>query len=266
MATDHMVALDGVDIHCRIDGDDAALSWIVFGNSLMTDLRIWDRQVAALAGRCRVLRYDQRGHGGSTATSVPLDFNILGQDLLALLDWAKIYRCIYVGLSMGVPTGLAAYGSQPGRFARLVFVDGQARTAETGAASWEERIELARAQGMAVLADQTMRRWLQPQTADSPMGAALTAMILATPLEGFIRCARALQNYDFLDVVQRITCPLLAIVGALDGVMPKTMQQVFGSLPGARFVEIPNAGHLSNYEQPEAFNAQLLSFLDAKAQ
>ena len=116
------------------------------------------------------------------------------------------------------------------------------------------------------MADQTMRRWLRPETADGPAGTALAAMIVATPFEGFVQCARALQNYDFLDVVQRITCPLLAIAGALDGVMPKTMQQVFGSLPGARFVEIPNAGHLSNYEQPEAFNGQLLSFLDAQAQ
>jgi 3-oxoadipate enol-lactonase len=265
MATDHMIRLDGADIHCRIDGDDASLPWIVFGNSLMTDLRIWDRQVAALAGRYRVLRYDQRGHGSSTATSVPLDFDILGRDLLALLDRSKIDRCTYVGLSMGVPTGLSAYGDQPQRFARLVFVDGQAKTAATGAAAWEERIELARAQGMAVLADQTMRRWLRPEAADGPAGAELAAMIVATPLEGFVQCARALQSYDFLEVVQRITCPLLAIAGALDGVMPKTMQQVFGSAPGARFVEIPDAGHIANFEQPEAFNAQLLSFLGATA-
>lgn len=260
-----MVRLDGAELHCRIDGDDASLPWVVFGNSLMTDLRLWDRQAAALAGRYRVLRYDQRGHGSSTATSVPLDFDILGRDLLALLDWAKIDRCTYVGLSMGVPTGLSAYGSQPQRFARLVFVDGQAKTAATGAASWEERIELARAQGMAVLADQTMRRWLRPAAADSLLGEALAAMIVATPFDGFVQCARALQNYDYLAVVPCITCPLLAIAGALDGAMPKTMQQVFGSLPGARFVEIPNAGHIPCYEQPEAFNGQLLSFLDATA-
>lgn len=265
MLREEMVKVDGATLRCCAEGADGDAQWVVFGNSLMTDCSIWDAQAAALANEFRLLRYDARGHGGSSVAEAGFGVETLGVDLLAVLDHFGIKRCTYVGLSIGVPTGLAAHGMTPQRFERLVFVDGQARTAPTGAASWEERIGFARTQGMHRMGEETMRRWLGPGAAAGDRGRGLAAMIAATPLEGFVAGARALQNYDFSTEVARLRCPLLAIAGACDGAMPDGMAKVFGGVPGAEIVQIEDAGHVPNYERPEAFNAVLLPFLRASA-
>ena len=123
---------DGVSIRFQVDGREGA-PWIVFSNSICTDLSLWEGQAAALAPNFRVLRYDQRGHGGSSVPSAPCTFEQLGGDVAALLDHLGIARCTFVGLSMGVPTGLQLYKDQPQRIERLVLCDGQAATAPAGA-------------------------------------------------------------------------------------------------------------------------------------
>ena len=60
------VKANGISFECKIDGPEGA-PWLVFSNSLATDIAMWDEQAAALKNRFRVLRYDQRGHGGSDA-------------------------------------------------------------------------------------------------------------------------------------------------------------------------------------------------------
>ena len=119
MVREDRVAVPGTDIFCRRDGAEGDAPWVVFSNSLVTDLTIWDAQVAALGDRFRVLRYDQRGHGRTPAGEAAPDMPRLGADLLAVLDHFGVDRCTFVGLSMGVPTGLAAFGAKPDRFERL---------------------------------------------------------------------------------------------------------------------------------------------------
>ncbi|MCQ8781897.1 alpha/beta fold hydrolase [Mangrovibrevibacter kandeliae] len=262
MARETTVAVPGTEIFCRIDGAGADAPWIVFSNSLVTDLTIWDAQVEALQDRFRILRYDQRGHGRTPPGASAPDLPRLGADLHAVLDHVGIDRCSFVGLSMGVPTGLAAYGARPARFERLVLSDGQAKTAPTGAATWAGRIAYARENGMDGYAADTAQRWLQPEAAAGPKGERLRAMVAATPLEGFVHGATALQSYDHVADVARITCPLLVIAGAEDGAMPKSMRASFGDVPGVAVEIIDGAGHVPNFEQPEAFNAALRHFLD----
>jgi len=236
--------------------------WVVFSNSVMTDLSIWDDQVKALRASHNILCYDQLGHGKSALPSTPLDFDTLGGSLLGLLDHLQIERCVGVGLSMGVPTVLTAYRAQPSRFTGLVVVDGQSQTAANGREFWEERMAFAQRNGMLVMAEAALGRWLQPEARADARGARLRAMIAATPLEGFMASARALQNYDLSDVLDRIDVPLLALVGALDGSMPAKMRQTFAGLTTrARFLEIEAAGHVPNLEQPSSFNRALQAFL-----
>ncbi len=245
----------------RLDGDDADAPWLVFSNSLLTDLTVWDDQMAALAASYRILRYDQRGHGGSAVPAAPASFDQLGGDVLALLDHLGIGRCTFVGLSMGVPTALWLARYHPQRIARLVLVDGQAQTADSGAAAWEERIAFARDKGMEALAEATLGRWFAPAFMAGPGGARMWQMVTATPLGGFVACARALQSYAFADVLPGIAVPALLVAGARDGAMPRTMAAMSEIIPGAVMREIPDAGHIPPVEQAEAFTAILLSFL-----
>lgn len=243
-------------------GDQAP--WIIFSNSLMTDLSLWDEQVAVLRGRFNILRYDQRGHGASVVPDSPQVIPSLADDVIDLLDRCKIATCTYVGLSMGVPTGLAAYRKAPGRFERLILVDGQASRTPVGKAAWDERIAFGRAHGMAAMADQTVRRWLRPERVALPLGERLHAMIAATPLEGFVACASALQNYDEAAVLKEIKVPTLLVAGSEDGAIPATMRAMAAAIPGAKFQEIADAGHLPNYERSLAFNEILLLFLTVR--
>ena len=86
-------------------------------------------------------------------------------------------------------------------------------------------------------------------------------MVAGTKMEGFIACARALQDYDYRATLPAITQPTLLIAGAADGAMPKTMRSLVDIIPDARFVEIAEAGHIPGIERPDAFNASLEDFL-----
>jgi len=256
------VARNGYDLHAEaLAPENAAAPWIVFGNSLVTDLTIWDAQAAALAGKYGILRYDQAGHGRSGQPKAQVNFDDLGDDLLAVMDAAGIDRAIYVGLSMGVPTGLAAHRRAAGRFAALVFSDGQARTAPGGAAGWAERIAGAEKSGMADFAAETAARWLAAASGPETR-ARLIDMISATSFEGFRTCATALMDYDYVEELPRIGCPTLLIAGAEDGAMPDGMaSKLKPAIAGATMQVIPEAGHVPCYEQPAAFTAALGEFL-----
>lgn len=251
---------NNISIRYRIDGRDDA-PWIVFSNSICTDLSLWAAQAKMLAPNFRILRYDQRGHGGSSVPSAPCTFEQLGGDVSALLDHLGIATCTFVGLSMGVPTGLQLYKDQPQRIDRLVLCDGQAATAPAGAAGWEERIEMARREGMSAFADATIGRWFAPDQVSDGRAGIVHRMIAETSFAGFQACARALQNYAYADVLPRIAVPALLIVGKDDGKMPETMARMRETIAGSRLVEIASAGHIPNVAQPEQFNSALTAFL-----
>lgn len=132
----------------------------------------------------------------------PIDFDDLGSDLLAVMDAAGVARASYVGVSMGVPTGLAAHKMAEDRFAALVLCDGQARTAPGGAAGWIDRIAMAEASGMEAFAAATVDRWLTSGTG-AERRQDLAKMIAATPLDGFRACATGLMDYDYADELAR---------------------------------------------------------------
>jgi len=261
MQQEFRVDADGAAIACRIDGEQSNGPWIVFSNSLITDLSVWDDQVEVLRQRYRILRYDQRGHGRTGIPPAQPTFGDLAGDVIAVLDHCGIDCCTFVGLSMGTPTGLHLYSRHPQRIERLVFSDGQAATADTGAATWQERIDFARQHGMDAVADRTVKRWFGDGFIASGQAERARRMMAGIPLEGYVACASALQNYDYASVLPTISVPTLLLAGAQDGSMPATMRRMSEIIPGAKMVEIPDAGHIPNYENPRPFNQALLGFL-----
>src|SRR4051794_12646161 len=92
--------------------------WIVLSNSLATNLGMWDEQAARLSKTHRVLRYDQRGHGGSDAPEGRYTFDLLMADALALMDALGVARAHFAGLSMGGATALGLALRHPDRLDR----------------------------------------------------------------------------------------------------------------------------------------------------
>ena len=256
------VEANGIRFHCRTDGP-AGAPWIVFSNSLATNLAVWDQQVSELGSSFRILRYDQRGHGGTEVSRSPCTFDLLADDAARLLDAFDIDRATVIGVSMGAVTALRLAVGHPARLCRVVACDGQWAAPSGAVATWEARIRTATEGGMAALVESTVQRWFTPDflAANPPVLDKVRRMIRETPLAGFTSCARALQDYDFRIPFSTIDVPTLLIVGGADGLLPQVMREMQRTIAGSAFVEIAQAGHLPNVERPEAFNQALRSFL-----
>ena len=99
--------------------------------------------------------------------------------------------------------------------------------------------------------------------ANPPYIDEVREMIRSTPVNGFIGCAAALAHHDYASAAATVTRPVLFMVGEKDGVAPPAMRKLNEALPGSRYVQLAGAGHISNLDQPEAFDRVLLEFLDS---
>ena len=258
------VKANGITINYQIDGPEDA-PWLVFSNSLATNLSLWDDQVEALKNSFRILRYDQRGHGGTEATDGRYNFDLLVADVAALFDALAIKRAHFVGISMGGMTALTFAQRHPQRLDRLVPCDCGPASSPASAQQWEERIAIAQKQGMEPLVEATARRWFPPEFVEANPAVFQRAceMIRNTPVKGFIGCAGALANYDLRPGLANIKAPTLLIVGTKDATVPG-IKAINAAVPGSKVAELEGAGHLSNLEQPAAFTRALQEFLASR--
>jgi len=130
------VKANGIQFNCKLDGKRGA-PWVVFSNSLATNLSMWDEQAAALGDRFQILRYDQRGHGGTDAPTGAYAFDTLVNDVIALLDAFEIERAHFVGLSMGGMTAVALAEKHAHRLDKIVPCDCGPASTPQSAQQWD---------------------------------------------------------------------------------------------------------------------------------
>ena len=257
------IKANGISINYQVDGPEGA-PWIVFSNSLATSTAMWDEQAAALKSRFRVLRYDQRGHGGTEVPAGRYAFDTLLEDALGLLDALGIAKTHFAGLSMGGATALGLAERHPDRLDRVIVCDSPCQSTPQSSQQWEERIAVAQKQGIDALVEPTVGRWFPPETLakNPPHLDKVRAMFRATPVNGFIGCAAALAAHDYASAIASVKRPVLFLVGEKDAPAP-AMRKLHEKLPGSRYVELPGAGHISNMDRPAEFNRALQDFLAA---
>jgi 3-oxoadipate enol-lactonase len=255
------IKANGIDINYRTDGPEGA-PWMVFSNSLATSIAMWDEQAAALKDSFRVLRYDQRGHGGSDAPAGRYSFDTLLADALALLDALSIRKAHFAGLSMGGATALGLAERHPDRFDRIIVCDSPCQSTSQSGQQWEERIAVAQKEGIEALVEPTVARWFPAETVakNPPHLDKIRAMIRATPVNGFIGCAAALADHDYASAVATVKHPVLFLTGEKDGATAP-MRKLQEKLPGSRFVELAGAGHISNMDRPAEFTTAIRDFI-----
>jgi 3-oxoadipate enol-lactonase len=257
------IKANGISINYQVDGPEGA-PWIVFSNSLATSTAMWDEQAAALKSRFRVLRYDQRGHGGTEVPAGRYAFDTLLEDALGLLDALGIAKTHFAGLSMGGATALGLAERHPDRLDRVIVCDSPCQSTPQSSQQWEERIAVAQKQGIDALVEPTVGRWFPPETLakNPPHLDKVRAMFRATPVNGFIGCAAALAAHDYASAIASVKRPVLFLVGEKDAPAP-AMRKLHEKLPGSRYVELAGAGHISNMDRPAEFNRALQDFLAA---
>ena len=255
--------INGIEVNYEVHGKEGA-PWLTFSHSLACSLRMWDPQVAAFQDRFRILLYDTRGHGGSEAPKGAYTLDTLAEDLRQLLAELKIKRTHYVGLSMGGMIGQVVALSDPDVFDRVVLADtGHAQTPETKK-QWEERIKTAETRGMQPLVQPTLERWFTAPFRNQPIVKKIGELIGSTPVPGYVGCCHAISNLNTTARLKDIRNPVLAITGEQDAAAPGT-RYIGENVPGAKLVVIPQAAHIANLEQPEAFNRALAEFLSSPA-
>ena len=257
------LTVNGINVNYTLEGL-ANAPVVTLSHSLATDLSMWDPQMKALTARYRVLRYDTRGHGATDAPAGAYSLGQLADDARAMLKALGVARTHWIGLSMGGMIGQALALASPELFLSLSLCDTSSRIPAEMKSAWADRIKTAETQGMEPLVEPTIGRWFTVPFRERRKDVVdrVATMIRNTPVAGYVGCSRAISALNLTDRLSAIKLPTIVIVGEDDPGTPVAASRVIAeNIKGARLEIIPSAAHLSNMEQPEAFNKALGGFL-----
>jgi pimeloyl-ACP methyl ester carboxylesterase len=231
---------------------------------------MWAPQVDALSKTHRIIAPDFRGFGESDAPLWRYTLDQFADDVAGLLDHLAIQRAIFVGLSMGGYTAFAFYRKYRDRVKGLVLADTRAQPdTEEGRAGRFAMAQTAYTKGASAIADIMLPKLLSPVALQTRPELVRQVRAIAERIQvsGIAGALMAMaERPDSVPLLAQIACPTLVITGELDGPTPPADGKLMAeAIPGARLEIIPRAGHLSNLEQPDAFNQALRSFLNQLA-
>lgn len=249
----------------RIEGP-AGAPLLILANSLGTTSAMWDPQMPAWTARFRVLRFEHRGHGDTSAPRGPYRIDELADDLVDLLDHLGERSASICGLSIGGMIALSLASRYPDRVDGLVLACTAA--ALPPASAWAERAATVREKGTGLLLDGLLGRWFAPGFVERrPEAAASVAAMLssATP-EGYAGCCEAIGSADLHGALAGVRAPTLVLAGAADPVAPPAMAlELAEGIDGAALIVLPGAAHLANIEQPDRFASAVVEHLRGSA-
>lgn len=281
---------DGVQLPYHLSGSpDPAAPLLILINSILTSHEIWaDFSTAFLAqtnNKYRILRYNARGRSTLPASSTsPVTVNTLAADVIAIMDALRVKTASLVGVSLGGATALNTALKYPSRVAAFVACDTNSVAPAGNPKAWGERIAVAEKDGATLalsqggeeepivgptLAELTTRRWF-PETSYAsaslaPKIEAVNEMVRTNSLAGFKDGVKALYEYDFRDEMKKFGGKGAFLVGAQDGVLPKTMKDMAEGLgkDGTTVLKVvEGAGHLPMVDRAEEVAGFVAGFLE----
>ncbi len=234
---------------------------LVLTHSLGSDHHMWDAQIAALKSQYYIVAIDNIGHGQSDAPAGDYTVEQMAAGVMAVADAAELEQFHYCGLSVGGLTGqwLGVHHAD-----RLLSLTLSNTAAKIGAAeTWQERIDIARTQGMAGLVDTVIARWFSEgfEQRHPKTFASARATLAATNAVGYAGVCAALRDGDLRDAVASITVPTLIVGGVNDLATPIDQARwLHTQIAGSQLVEL-DAAHLSNLDHQTEFTTALEGFL-----
>lgn len=231
----------------------------------------WHLQLPAFAENFRAVAWDARGYGASDDYEGDLDFNDFARDLARVLDHFGAEKAHLCGLSMGGRIAQDFYALFPDRVATLVLCDtfagDDASDVRSGRSQSIEEFVESRIRPYLDGADPKERapksagRLMAPGASEDARRRAIEASSMLH-VDSYIKTVRASAAFSRVDNLPNIAVPTLLVFGEVDPLTPPTVGEYMQErIAGSKFVIIEKAGHMTNLEQPAAFNAAVLSFL-----
>ena len=252
--------IDGTEVAFQDEGSGPA---VLLLHPFPLDHRVWADNVSALVadGR-RVVALDYPGFGQSPAPAAPQSIADLAKLAVGLMDRLGLETATVAGESMGGYIALAMAAQAKHRVKALILADTRALADPPATRLGRAKaLEAIQTKGVPAYLDQAVPKLVAPDADDALL--ARVRALAETKAQSLTAAIEALRDRpDRSGELGAITCPTLVVVGAEDQAMPvPEMRQMADAIPGARFVEIPAVGHLSNFEAPAAFNDAVLDFL-----
>jgi 3-oxoadipate enol-lactonase len=230
----------------------------------------WRAQLPHFAGHFSCIAWDARGYGDSDDYPGPLAFDQFVLDLLGVLDHFGAERAHLVGLSMGGRIAMRAALLHPARIATLTLVDTHEGFEAFSPAQRQAFVDSRRAPLLAGkeprdIADAVARSLVGPNARPEHL-QQLVDSIAALHKDSYIKSLQATVEQVALGDISSISAPAHFIVGADDSLTPVAMHhEMAAKMGGAPVSVLPRAGHLSNIENPDAFNAAAMAWLRPRA-
>jgi 3-oxoadipate enol-lactonase len=254
--------INGTELFITVTGQESKPA-LILNHSLATSHEMWGLQLPVFARHFRVVAFDMRGHGASSAPKTAYTLDQLADDVVGVADHLGLKRFSFAGLSIGGMIGQNLGFRHGARLEKLILSSTlMGSVGAEGAKAWDERNALVRAKGAATQIEGTMARWL---SADFQL-IAIRDLIAATPADGYAGCGEAIKAMSLTaDKLGTIKAPTLVIAGEKDpGASPAEGARIAAAIPGAESFVIPGGYHLCNIEFPHLFTERALGFLLGK--
>jgi 3-oxoadipate enol-lactonase len=238
---------------------------VAFVPGIGNDSEFWADQAARLAGRYRTLRFDPWGSGDSPPPPEDCRFADVVDGVIQLLDAHGIEHAALMGLGFGGSVALAAALDHPDRISKVIACCCRPRQPDDRRDFWRDRQAKAAEIGIDRLADITVDRWLSEafRTARPDVDAELRRMFKRMSVESYQAYVGAFIDMDFTARLGEVQVPTMLVAAENDhgGGPPEDMGAMAAAIPGARFEVIKGAGHIVNYEAPDALAGCVGDFL-----
>jgi pimeloyl-ACP methyl ester carboxylesterase len=243
----------GISIYYEVTEGPDGKPPLLLSHGYGASAAMWAPNVAALAADRPVITWDMRGHGRSDSPEEPEQYSHAAcvGDMAALLDAAGADRAVLGGLSLGGFVSLEFLLEHPQRVdAVMLFDTGPGYRSEQARQQWNDRAfktaDRLERDGIAALGG----------SAETDYGHR-SARGLALAARGLL----AQQDGRVMEALPSVKVPVLVLVGARDKAFLPAADYLAAKIPGAVQVVVPDAGHVSNADQPELFNQAVLDFL-----
>jgi 3-oxoadipate enol-lactonase len=241
---------------------------VIFIHGFPFNKVMWEDQLDLLKDNYRVLAYDVRGHGDSNPGIQQFSIQQFVTDLFLLMDALYIKKAVVCGLSMGGYIALKAVQQDPDRIAGLVLCDTQCMAdTEEGKRKRSDTMQAVQTNGLKQYAEDSVEKLFSKTSLANKkqVVAGIEGTILHTPVETIVHTLMALAGrQETCSSLHLIKVPVLIMVGAEDQVTPvASAQKMHALIQHSELQILEKAGHVSNLEAPEIFNAHLETFLRA---